>query len=403
MGAWKVEDLESGLSLEVTDQEIANPTGGMFMGLGAVAVLCWIIAPFVLALFAPFITLFVLDDFVNIFVAKNTLFFLALGAVILALKLLPKTGHRGIVRFVFDAYIVVAVLYCTLYLLNMAGPVYALIAAIGKFASVEIIDLLRELLEMEGMLSAVESGWFYGALEGIGTWLMGAAEWCRSAWQNVDTTCFQQMDILLSLKAVGQYVGLFLLVLVGMVFCGLLAIVALVLTVTLPYLIAFGILVLINKLIFRVHTARIRACRKTPERKAAFEQQKAEFEARAGSKFPSQQRTFEVATELAAADNGYAQMLLAQCYLHGEGTMENDKEAFRWYRSAAAYGITKAQMMTALFYFNGFGTRKNKALAKAWLDTALLDEAFVENVRGKKGTMQKLLRVRKKTKLIDCL
>jgi TPR repeat protein len=96
-------------------------------------------------------------------------------------------------------------------------------------------------------------------------------------------------------------------------------------------------------------------------------------------------------------------MLLAQCYLHGEGVKEDDRQAFLWYEKAAYHGVTKAQMMTSLFYFNGFGTRKNKLKAKAWLDTAMQDEAFVENVRGKKDTMQKLLRVRKKTRFTDCL
>lgn len=403
MGKWKVTDLDSGLSLEVTDQEIANLSGGIFMGLGAVAVLCWIIVPFVLALFAPFITLFVLDDFVNGFIAKNALFFLILGIAILALKLFGKTGHRKIVRLVFDAYILAAVLYVTLYVLGLASPVYALIATLGEYLSTDFFDALYEWMQMKGLLAAVEGSWFHNLFDSIGRWLLDAAMWCRTAYQNVDTTCFQQMDILLSLKAIGIYVGLFLLVFVGMIVFGLLGIVTLVLTMTLPYLIAFGIVVLINKLISRVHTAPIRASRKTAETKAVFEQQKAEFEARAGSKFPSQQRTFEAAAELAPTDNAYAQMLLAQCYLHGEGVKEDDRQAFLWYEKAAYHGVTKAQMMTSLFYFNGFGTRKNKLKAKAWLDTAMQDEAFVENVRGKKDTMQKLLRVRKKTRFTDCL
>lgn len=402
MRVWKITDKASGMSLEVNEQEIAYLTGGIFAGLGAIALLYWILAPFVLAIFAPFFTLFVLDDFVNLFIAKNILFFLLLGIVIVALKLLRKTSCQFFVRLLFDAYILVAVLYIALFILGMANPAYAFIATLGKYLSVDFFDTLSEWMQAKGLIAAVKDGWFYSVFDNVGHWIFDATMWCKNTFQQVDTSGFQQANILLCLKAMGIYAGLFLLVFLGMIVIGALGIVALALVMGLPYLLAFGMIVLLNKLIFRFHTRSIYASRKTPETIAAFDQQKAEFDARVGAK-PSMPLTFSTSKEMAAAGNGYAQMRLAQCYLHGEGTLQNDDEAFCWYEKAAFQGITKAQMMTSLFYFNGFGTKKNKMLAKAWLDTALLDTAFVEKLKDNQDTLHKLLRVRKKTKLQDLL
>ena len=79
MGGFFHYDRDSGMGYYVDDKDIAEVSGHIFMGLGALALLYLILVPIVLAVFAPFITLFVLDDFVNVFVAKNTLFFLQNG------------------------------------------------------------------------------------------------------------------------------------------------------------------------------------------------------------------------------------------------------------------------------------------------------------------------------------
>ena len=57
-------------------------------------------------------------------------------------------------------------------------------------------------------------------------------------------------------------------------------------------------------------------------------------------------------------------------YDNGEGVLEDDAEAVRWYRLAAEQGHSGAQRNLGLMYRNGEGVLENDAEAYAWLNIA---------------------------------
>jgi TPR repeat protein len=64
-------------------------------------------------------------------------------------------------------------------------------------------------------------------------------------------------------------------------------------------------------------------------------------------------------------------------YYLGQGTLKDDKEAFKWYKKSAelellglGLGDTKAMLMLGVMYYRGQGTLKNPQLAKYWIKKA---------------------------------
>ena len=73
-----------------------------------------------------------------------------------------------------------------------------------------------------------------------------------------------------------------------------------------------------------------------------------------------------------AAEQGYAdaQFNLGLMYDTGEGVPEDDAEAVRWYRLAAEQGYADAQFNLGLMYGTGEGVLKDSVLAHMWLNIA---------------------------------
>ena len=69
---------------------------------------------------------------------------------------------------------------------------------------------------------------------------------------------------------------------------------------------------------------------------------------------------------LAEQGHAKAQYLLGLMYASGEGVLENDKEAVKWYRKAAEQGDAKAQYYLGVSYASGRGVLKNYTEAYAW-------------------------------------
>ena len=61
---------------------------------------------------------------------------------------------------------------------------------------------------------------------------------------------------------------------------------------------------------------------------------------------------------LADQGHAYAQYYLGLMYANGEGVVEDDAEAVRWYRLAADQGLADAQVFLGLMYANGRVWRK---------------------------------------------
>ncbi len=73
-----------------------------------------------------------------------------------------------------------------------------------------------------------------------------------------------------------------------------------------------------------------------------------------------------------AAEQGYApaQARLGFMYANGEGVIEDDKEAFKWYRLAAQQGLAPAQYNLAVMYANGEGVIEDSKEAVKWFRLA---------------------------------
>jgi TPR repeat protein len=57
-------------------------------------------------------------------------------------------------------------------------------------------------------------------------------------------------------------------------------------------------------------------------------------------------------------------------YEEGEGVVQDDAEAGRWYRLAAEQGNAKAQYNLGIMYANGRGVLQDAVLAHMWLNIA---------------------------------
>ena len=73
-----------------------------------------------------------------------------------------------------------------------------------------------------------------------------------------------------------------------------------------------------------------------------------------------------------AADAGYPEAMgsLGVCYATGDGVVQDDYEAFRWFSLAAEKGEQYAQKDLGVSYRHGHGTTENKALAVQWFEKA---------------------------------
>ena len=57
-------------------------------------------------------------------------------------------------------------------------------------------------------------------------------------------------------------------------------------------------------------------------------------------------------------------------YDEGQGVRQDDAEAFKWYRQAAAQGFAQAQVLLGMMYEDGHGVRQDLALAQEWYGKA---------------------------------
>ena len=73
-----------------------------------------------------------------------------------------------------------------------------------------------------------------------------------------------------------------------------------------------------------------------------------------------------------AADQGLAaaQVFLGAMYANGRGVPEDDAEAVRWYRLAADQGHAGAQNNLGVMYYNGEGVLQDNVTAHMWFNIA---------------------------------
>ena len=72
------------------------------------------------------------------------------------------------------------------------------------------------------------------------------------------------------------------------------------------------------------------------------------------------------------AENGdaKAQYNLGEMYRKGEGVLDNDREAVKWYRKAAEQGLAEAQNALGVMYNRGMGVEQDSKEAVKWYHKA---------------------------------
>ena len=81
-------------------------------------------------------------------------------------------------------------------------------------------------------------------------------------------------------------------------------------------------------------------------------------------------KKFEETKAKAEQGDASAQFNLGLMYDKGEGVLEDDKEAVKWFRKAAEQGYAIAQLNLGGMYYNGKGVLEDYATAYAWFNIA---------------------------------
>ena len=81
-------------------------------------------------------------------------------------------------------------------------------------------------------------------------------------------------------------------------------------------------------------------------------------------------KKFEETKAKAAKGDKIAQFNLGSMYANGEGVLEDDKEAAKWYRKAADQGHVMAQYELGVLHLHGKGVKRDAITAFTWLNIA---------------------------------
>jgi TPR repeat protein len=108
-------------------------------------------------------------------------------------------------------------------------------------------------------------------------------------------------------------------------------------------------------------------------------------------------------TNLARSGDSFAQNLVGQMHDNGQGTVQNYREAVRWYRMAAVAGLADAQFNLALMYQHGHGVAKDYVYSHMWLNIAAAGgsktSGEVRGIVSRKMTSQQLDQAQQMAKL----
>ena len=77
------------------------------------------------------------------------------------------------------------------------------------------------------------------------------------------------------------------------------------------------------------------------------------------------------------------QLNLGDMFYNGQGTTQNYKQAFKWYKKAAEQGYAPAQGVLGLMFFDGKGTTQDYVMAHMHLNVAAssgLEEAKKQRI-----------------------
>lgn len=250
-------DWHAGTVTSYTDEELAE--GAMLVGAGltiyaAYGLICVALGA---VLIAPFVTLFFLDRFVETIVVNNGLFFTLAGLLLFALKILSrKTARNFWVRLLFNAYIVIIVLYLTLYVLHFDSTIYSFARVIGNYAGEAHNSAILAIFQNDKYYSLTENNWFYETMVLLAERFVEFVRWSFEKVVAVDGSCFKaamsEIDILCVLKTCVLYLGIGGFAVVGTVIFALILVIVVVVSIALPYCLALIAVLSVNSFINRV-------------------------------------------------------------------------------------------------------------------------------------------------------
>lgn len=245
---------DSGTVTSYTDEELAE--GGLIIGAGVLiyalyGLLCIALGAI---LVAPFVTLFLLEGFVETVVHNNWLFFLLVGGLLVFLKLISfKTSRNLFVRFLFNTYIVMAVLYLTLYVLHFDAAIYSFARVIGNYVGDAHDNALLTIFQSDKYYALTEGNWFYETIKVSVEKIIDFVMWSFGNVIAIDNSCFSvpaaEINIFAVLKTCIFYVGLGGFAILGSLLFIVILLVVAILSVALPYCLAFIAILVVNAII----------------------------------------------------------------------------------------------------------------------------------------------------------
>ena len=405
MGGYFRYNRDSGVGYYVSDEDIRATAP--FLGIAGGIVLAYMLIVFLIMaiITAPFATIFILEYLAGTFFRNNLLFFALIGALLTAVRLfIGPLSRNFLIRLLFAGFLAIASLCVFIEFLHMDIGVYTIWGLVSHFTP--DTESLALIISPEKLSSEIGNSWFYKL---ILDWIQKITElstWGLQKTMEIDHSSYTfdiaKVEIFAVLKTLVQDVAIGGITMIGVMFLGFTLLLTLLLSVALPYLCAFAVILLANKMIYLFRTRVARKKRKIDtslqhDQTFQLALQKAESQLP-----PSMVEANKLFRQAANDGNPYAQFIYAQRLHFGDGALVNEKEAFYWCQKAALLGLDEAKYMLAQLYFNGSGTRRNLPLARAWLLSALRkDSMFSRRLQNNDTSKQTIAFILKKTRLIQ--
>ncbi|WHH59654.1 hypothetical protein [Petroclostridium sp. X23] len=192
----------------------------------------------------PFIVVAGLDKFLISFISVNRDFIIGTAIVLILIKFLTvRLSSALIVRFLFALMVIIPVLYVLLYKFHMAD----ITVSIGKR-----FELTEDFLKA----ATVQSTWIESSLQNISDALSKVFFGLTNAAKSIDYSAFSSslstINIASILICIGKTILYWGLLIVYALLIFVFGLIAFVIIIGFPYFIAFGVLVLVNNLIYNI-------------------------------------------------------------------------------------------------------------------------------------------------------
>lgn len=248
-------ETNTGYSYDSTDLE--NSAEGAVTIIGAYLKIVIFAIVVIALIIAPFLIMLHLDSFVDTVIKNNILFFSLFGVLLIVVKLFTKKLSKNFfIRLFFAFYIIIAVLYISLYILHLDSFVYSIARALMESPiskDGDTAEMIRPFFKDVNMSERTE-GWLYPTIITIKQKFSDFVYWAFKEVGEIDKSSFKtplsQINIIKALKSIGLLIVIGGFAVVSAVIGWLLLFVLVIFLLALPYILAFLVLALVNNGIF---------------------------------------------------------------------------------------------------------------------------------------------------------